>query len=153
MFTKCNRPTHSGFRQNSTTASFEEKLKRMRNVFHSQHQSFFGEFRSSGQYPVNIKETETSYEMYLFAPGLEKENFEINVQQDILTVTYKPKTQAENEQWMIREMVISAFERSFELKAEIIAESSKAHYENGVLHITLPKDPERIIPPQNVPVG
>src|SRR5437763_8822901 len=54
----------------------------------------------SSQVPVNIKETDKTYEMELVAPGLKKEDLKLNVSNDMLTVSFEHKEEnnQENEQ-------------------------------------------------------
>lgn len=94
--------------------------------------------------PVNIKETEKEYLLELVAPGLAKEDFKINLEKDILSISVENKevTVNENEKFVRREYKQSAFKRSFTLDEKINAENISAQYVNGILTLNLPKKEE-----------
>lgn len=93
--------------------------------------------------PVNIQETDKSYELQVVAPGLKKEDFQLNLEADLLTISVEDKTEnrqeAKSEGWLRQEFVRQSFSRSFSLDNTINKEGITARYENGVLYITLPK--------------
>jgi HSP20 family protein len=106
--------------------------------------------------PVNIVETAGSYELELAAPGLQKSDFQLKIDGDTLTVccgqennqrteTAKaessPSQKKENTQprWVRREFTRQDFQRHFELGDTVDRDKISARYENGILHLTLPK--------------
>ncbi|MCX8020514.1 MAG: Hsp20/alpha crystallin family protein [Chitinophagaceae bacterium] len=93
--------------------------------------------------PVNIKETDKSYEMSFMAPGLRKEDFKLNVSNNILTVSYEHKEEENQEDknagWLRKEFRMQSFSRSFTLDDTVDVEKITASYDNGVLHLSLPK--------------
>ena len=97
----------------------------------------------SFQVPVNIKETDKTYEMELVAPGLKKEDLKLNVSNDMLTVSFEHKEENnqenENEGWLKREYRHQSFSRSFSLDDTIDANKISAKYQDGLLHLSLPK--------------
>jgi HSP20 family protein len=91
---------------------------------------------------VNILETEQDYKIELAAPGLSKEDFQINLKKDTLSVWVEKK---ENEtevkkDYTRREFEYSSFARSFVLPESVNADSITAEYVNGILNITIGKD-------------
>ena len=93
--------------------------------------------------PVNLRETDQAYEMSLIAPGLHKEDFKLNVTNDMLTVLYEQK-QEQNEEnaqegWLRKEYKMQSFSRSFSLDDSVDINKITASYDNGVLHLSLPK--------------
>ncbi len=92
---------------------------------------------------MNILETEKSYELELMAPGLQKQDFKLNVSGDILTISFDQhqNEQAENQRegWIRKEYHHKSFSRHFSMDDSIDANAIKANYENGVLQVTLPK--------------
>jgi HSP20 family protein len=102
-----------------------------------------GNTNRPAQVPVNIKETDKTYEIELVAPGLKKEALKLNVSNDMLTVSFEHKEEnnQENEQegWLKREYRYQSFSRSFSLDDTIDANKISAKYEDGVLHLSLPK--------------
>ncbi len=95
---------------------------------------------------VNIVEHDANYTMQLAAPGLQKSDFSINIENDYLVISAEKQTEKEetgNEgKFTRREFNYSSFKRSFQLNENINREGIAASYENGVLSITLPKKEE-----------
>lgn len=96
--------------------------------------------------PVNIKETDKGYSLEVIAPGFDKSDFKVNVDQDVLTVSAEKKQEvkenAENsntEKHVRREYSFRSFKRSFTLDEKIDAAGIDAKYNNGVLVLNLPK--------------
>ncbi len=91
--------------------------------------------------PVNIKETQTECLLEVIAPGLGKEDFEINLDYNMLTIEVQRKLEEENktEKQIRREYKYQSFKRSFTVDENIDAENISAKYVNGVLTLNLPK--------------
>ncbi|HMX38155.1 MAG TPA: Hsp20/alpha crystallin family protein, partial [Ferruginibacter sp.] len=93
--------------------------------------------------PVNITETDNSYEMQLVAPGLKKEDFKVNLEGDLLTISYEHKEENSTEnkggRWLRKEYRVQAFSRSFTLDEKLDPNKISAQYLDGVLHLSLPK--------------
>lgn len=96
--------------------------------------------------PVNIVETHTGYHLELAAPGLQKTDFQLKVDGNILTIHVEKGNQAAGEQpkYVRREFQLRAFKRSFTLTNKIETAQIQAKYEDGILHVTLPKKEEAI---------
>lgn len=98
---------------------------------------------NNGHAPVNILETDKSYELSLIAPGLSKEDFKVNIDKNILSISYQPadeKTTAENEvKWLRKEFKQRSFKRSFTLNEKTDTAGITAKYTDGILVLTLPK--------------
>jgi len=94
--------------------------------------------------PVNIRETDESYVMELVAPGLNKEDFKVNLDHNILSIEAEKKTEEEkiNGKQIRREYKFQSFKRSFTLDENIDADGISAQYVNGVLTLNLPKKGE-----------
>ena len=91
---------------------------------------------------VNILETEQDYKIELAAPGLIKEDFQINLKKDTLSV-WVEKEEIESEvkkDYTRKEFEYSSFARSFVLPESVNADSITAEYLNGILNITIGKD-------------
>lgn len=92
--------------------------------------------------PVNIRQADNRYELELIAPGLKKENFKINVNGEVLTVSFEHRDeqsqQNKEESWLRKEYRLQAFTRSFNLDDTIDANKIEASYRDGVLHLRLP---------------
>lgn len=91
--------------------------------------------------PVNIKETDKAYEMQLVAPGLKKEDFNINIEKNVLTVSFEQQEQSEEntDKYIRKEYNSRSFKRNFTLSERINADDISARYEDGILNISLPK--------------
>lgn len=95
---------------------------------------------------VNVTKSENGFNIELAAPGLNKDDFNINVEKDRLTVSSEKKHEEEvnEDSYTRREFNYSSFSRSFYLPKSIDREAIEASYENGVLKLTLPKKEEVI---------
>jgi HSP20 family protein len=91
--------------------------------------------------PVNITDKTALYLVELSAPGYEKADFNIKLDNNILTVSTEQKEEAvvENEKTIRKEFTAKSFKRSFTLNEKIETENIVARYENGILKIDLPK--------------
>lgn len=91
--------------------------------------------------PVNIHETDNAYELQLMAPGLNKEDFKLNVDRNILHISYEHKEENKetSNKWLRKEYKLEAFRRSFTLNDKINATGIAAKYTDGILYVTLPK--------------
>lgn len=100
--------------------------------------------------PVNIKETETAFEVELSAPARKKEDFNIEIDNDMLTISSEYKTESSTEQgkYTRKEFSHSSFRRSFTLPDTVKDDGIAANYENGILKITLPKKEEALPKPK-----
>ena len=94
--------------------------------------------------PVNLRETENTYEMELVAPGLRKEDFQLNISGDMLTISFEEKNENseanKEEGWVRQEYRKRSFSRNFHLNDALDTNNISAHYENGILYVTLPKN-------------
>jgi len=93
---------------------------------------------------VNIKETPEVYHLEIYAPGRSKEDFKINIDRKLLTVSYDKETgqKNESESYIKREFNVQPFKRSFTLDDKIDSDNIIARYENGILNLQLPKKAE-----------
>ena len=98
-------------------------------------------FRESGNMmpSANISESDKSYQIELVVPGLEKGDFEIQLDQNVLSIKGERSNTKEDVNYKTREFNFQSFQRSFKLPKEIFGEKIKAAYENGILIIDIPK--------------
>lgn len=103
---------------------------------------------------VNLKETDTDYAIELAAPGKKKEDFNIEIDHNVLAISSESKNQSEEKdnvgKYTRREFNYSAFRRTFTLPESVNLEDINATYENGVLHVTLPKKQEALPKPKRL---
>ena len=90
---------------------------------------------------VNVKELDNQYEIDLAAPGLTKNDFNITVDNGILTVSAEKHDEKEekDKNYTRREFSYSSFARSFALPENVNQENIDAHYENGILTLKASK--------------
>jgi len=116
--------------------------------------NFFNEFptffkddfgtKAQGFIPVNVKETKDAYQLEVVAPGFDKNDFNINLEKNILTVSAEKKSEKENkdEKQIRKEYSYSSFKRSFTVDEKVDADKVEAKYVNGVLTLNLPRKEE-----------
>jgi HSP20 family protein len=91
---------------------------------------------------VNIFETNEKFEIEIAAPGLDKEDFKIDLKDETLTVSSEKKDKKEEKERgkVVRsEFRYTSFQRSFSLPQEIDVKAINATHKNGILTIELPK--------------
>ena len=99
------------------------------------------------QPPANVKETETGYMLEVLAPGVHKEELKLSVNDKTLTIAFEQKEEQKQEgQKSIRsEFKVRSFKRSFTLGDKIDTDKIEASFENGILHLLLPKKEAAIV--------
>lgn len=94
---------------------------------------------------VNIKEDSEGYKVEMAAPGFDKKDFRIEINNDLLTISSEKKIEKETndkEQFTRREFSYQSFSRSFSLPGTVENDKISAKYENGILKIDIPKREE-----------
>ena len=138
------------------------RASRMFPEFPSGLMDFFSEGRDWGngwtsKLPaVNITESDKAFNLELAAPGLEKKDFNLSIDNQQLTVSCEKeeKTETEEEQYTRKEFSYRSFTRSFTLPDSVEAEKIKAAYKDGVLRIELPKKETTVkTPRKQISVG
>ena len=99
--------------------------------------------RGSRYLPLDIYESEESFFVKAFLPGVQPENLDITVQNNTLTIrAEQPTEHQEGVRYYLRERTGGTWFRSFELPVPVDADHIDARLDQGVLHLTLPKAPE-----------
>jgi HSP20 family protein len=95
---------------------------------------------------TNIREMDKEFIVELAAPGLKKEDFHVDVENNMLEIKVerKSETEEEKEKYTRKEYDYTAFYRSFTLPDFVLTDKIKAEYRNGVLMIHLPKSEKGI---------
>jgi HSP20 family protein len=93
---------------------------------------------------VNITETKDDYQVSLAVPGMKKDDFKIDVDGSMLTISSEKEENKEekDKKFTRKEYNYSSFSRSFTLPEEINKEKIEAKYDDGVLKISLPRKEE-----------
>jgi HSP20 family protein len=128
---------------------FEEFFKNIPSRF------FNDEFSGlNSSVPVNVKETDSAYLLEVVAPGMEKADFKVNVENNLLTVSAEKKAESKNEheRQVRKEFSYKSFARTFTLDESIDAEKIQGKYEKGILHIELPKKEQAKILPKEISI-
>jgi HSP20 family protein len=104
---------------------------------------------------ANVTETPTAFQLELNVPGRNKEDFKVNIEKDLLTITYEKKEEntAEGVKSIRREFTYNSFKRSFSLDERIDVANIQAKYENGILKIDLPKKEEVKNEPKQISIS
>lgn len=107
---------------------------------------------SSNVPAVNIKENEKDFELELSVPGRKKDDFNIEIDDNVLTVSSEINTENEisEKNYTRREFGYTSFKRAFTLPESIDVEKIKASYEDGILKFTLPKRKEALPKPKRL---
>ena len=99
---------------------------------------------AKGNVPVNVKETEQQYEMDVIAPGCRKEDFSVNIEDTLLTISFNHKEdkreQDQKAGWVRNEYLQHSFSRTFTLDDSVDVNKINAAYIDGILRLTLPKN-------------
>jgi len=90
----------------------------------------------------NVKENDKEYVLEVIAPGKSNEDFQIEIENRLLSISTLNKKEKTDYNYNIKEFEFSSFEKSFELPYLIDTDKIKLYYRNGILSITLPKRKE-----------
>ncbi len=139
MYGKCNTAAHGAARR---------RFQYQRSAFGA------GYRRPKYNVPVNIAESESNYEITVYATGFSKQNIKLTVVEDILYIS-GTRTIDENNppNFTKQEFPVKSFERSFLLNGQVDTANITAKQEDGVLIVTLPKTPEAQQPEQEIKVS
>ena len=127
------------------------------NVFPSLFNEFFNDdynlnfFNRGISVPsVNSFENNDSYEIDFAVPGMNKDDFSIELDENILKVSSEKSNNIENEKMRLNEFNYSSFQRTFKVPETVDQDKIKANYKNGILNIKLPKRKESISKPSRI---
>lgn len=101
---------------------------------------------------VNIREGEKEFNLELAVPGHNREDFNIEVDENVLTISLEIKEEHEdkNEGYTRREFRYGSFKRAFTLPETVNEDAIEAKYEDGILRFTLPKKDEALPKPKRM---
>lgn len=128
-----------------TLVKFNNKTRNTAPYFNNVFDSLFSDALNKNQgvskVPnVNIYEGANEYKIELAAPGLNKEDFKIDLKKDNLSVWAEKKIEAnEQKDYSRKEFEYTSFARSFVLPEGVDADKISAEYTNGILYITIGK--------------
>ena len=95
---------------------------------------------------VNISEHEKDFVVEVAAPGMKKDDFNLNLERNVLTISSERKSEEKQEEkhFTRREFSYTSFQRSFTLPESVDQDKIDASYKDGVLVVTLHKKEEMI---------
>jgi len=114
--------------------------------------SHFNEFLDSGikMPPANISENEKEFRIDLSAPGLKRDDFNIEVEDGAVVISCEKKTEKEEEKenYHRKEFSYNSFMRRFDLPENINEDKINAKYDNGMLSLVIPKTESTLSKPK-----
>lgn len=110
---------------------------------------FFNENENVTVPSVNIKEGKDDYSIEVAAPGFEKKDFKVDLNNNVLEISSEKeiKEESNNEKVMRREFRYSSFKRTFTLPETADTDKINASYKDGILSINIPKKDEARVKP------
>lgn len=126
------------------------------NIFGREMNHFIGNDTVLNHPKVNILESEDDFSIELAAPGFDKKDFKLSVENDLLTVSSEKEIDKveEGKNFKRKEFAYSSFKRNFNLPESVDSENINAAYKNGILTLTLPKKEEaKPLPARNIKVS
>ena len=111
-------------------------------------------YKHSAQMKVDIKENENEYILEAELPGIKKEEVNLQIDDDRLTISVQKNEQTEDEKdnYIHKERSYSSMTRSFGI-ANVDTEKVNAKYENGVLLVALPKKQPKTIKGKQIEIN
>lgn len=97
---------------------------------------------------VNIRENESSYELEVAAPGMDKDDFSVELNNNTLVINANRTNHSEDkgENYTRKEFNYQQFQRSFQLPDKIVdGNKISAKYNDGILNITIPKKEKNVV--------
>ncbi|MBP2618247.1 Hsp20/alpha crystallin family protein [Chryseobacterium jejuense] len=155
MYTQHNN-TQEPFGKRSQCGSFERSSfgKKFKEHFMGTHHPLKEMFdRKIYNYkPVNITENEDNFTVQLYAAGLQKNLFKVIIKDQVLTISYTNEGESTDSKLIYQEFYAGSFERRFQLTDKVFDDQVSALYENGILTVILPKNPEKNKPEHKVDI-
>ena len=138
---KWKRPSENGLNNNQMIyhTPFQGLME---NFFND---NFFGREYASFVPAINVAEETDKFRLELSAPGFEKSDLKIAIENGTLTISGEHKTEKETgeKNYTRKEFNYGSFQRSFTLPEDVNEEKIDAKYENGILKIVLPRKEEK----------
>lgn len=96
---------------------------------------------------VDVLENEKSYEVHVAVPGMNKEDFKVDLNEGVLTVSGERKFTRENKNGDVHtvETQYGTFSRSFRIPEDVDGSKISARYNNGILEVNIPKDEKKAV--------
>ncbi len=117
---------------------------------------FFTPVTRNSNVSVNIIEGKDDFRIEVAAPGMDRKNFKVDLDNDILTISaeHKEKNEEQKENYVRREFGFNSFKRTFTLPEMVDADKIKANHKDGILTINIPKKEEaKVKPPKSISIS
>jgi HSP20 family protein len=109
---------------------------------------------AGGQWPqLDVAETDKEVTVTAELPGIEEKDVELLLEDGVLTLKGEKRAETEDKDRQFSERYYGRFERRIPLDAEVQADKVEANFKNGVLTVTLPKDPEAQPKARRIAIG
>ena len=137
----------------SPVVSLHREVNRLfDDLFRSTDDSRFWGGRSAWP-SLDVDEAETEYRVIAELPGLEERDVEVLLQDGVLTVRGEKKLESEARNRSYSERFYGRFERQISLDRDVDESAVKATFKNGVLTVTVPKNPRAIERTKRIPIN
>ena len=136
---------------NRPAKSFDSVFDELFNGFPG---TWSGQRNANHSPAVNIHETKDAWHLELVAPGNKKEDFKIQLEKGLLTISFEKQEETNSDDYKTirREFATSSFKRSFSVDEKINTENIQAKYENGILKVLLPKKEDTAQPGKQIEI-
>ena len=104
---------------------------------------FFNSGKIMNSPAINVSEEDNEFHISIAAPGLEKKDFKVETDDDVLTISAEKEVEEKGGNFSRREYNYSSWRRSFHLPDSTDASKIDAEYKNGELHIHIPRTGEK----------
>ena len=137
-----------------TSETMQKDIIRMRNNISSIFDNFLGsrccenpttenDTAPAWMPDVEVKETKDDFVLYVALPGVKKEDVEMEIKDNLLTISGKREIKdSNNDNWLRREIPAGHFYRAFKIGARVKTDAVKASFQDGILEIKIPKADE-----------
>ncbi len=101
---------------------------------------------------ANYSENHKEYQLELAAPGLSRDDFSIELENNMLKISAQKeeeKSKKTEDEYSFKEYSFNSFSRTFNLPENVKESEIKAKYENGILKVTIPKEKETPVKPKH----
>jgi HSP20 family protein len=104
---------------------------------------------------VNVEESDKEFQIEVAAPGLDKKDFKVNIEENVLTISSSKESSTEEKEkgYLRREFNYNSFSRSFTLPENTDATKINASHKNGVLNISIPKEEVKVKKLQEIKIN
>ena len=104
---------------------------------------------------VNISENEKGFMIEVAAPGMKKEDFNVEVTHDTLAIWSEKQNKKEQEsgKYAVREFNYTSFKRNFSLPKTVDKSKIEARYEDGILYVSILKRQEEETPTKKIAIS